>query len=450
MAANTSKRATNFAQAAGYTIIVIAILAAINFLANRYNKSVDTTANKRYTLSDQTIKVAKDLKQDVTITFWHRPEYFTSARDLLDRYEALSPHIKVEYKDIDKNRQEAIAAGVTTGGAIMVQVGNKKEQAKSLTEEEVTGAIVRAIKGGDRVVCFTSGYGDASTDDSNPDGYASLKQLVEKNLYKTQVVSLIPTPTIPKECTELVIGGPKRNYLPAAVDAIKTYVEGGGHAIFMLDPPLKFGQQIDENDGLVKLLETWGVKVDKDLVLDARGQIEGLGPEFAVSGDYGDHVITRPLKSRRMASIFPIARSLEAAPGGAADVTPLVTTGPTAIKKTDLSNPSVPKDTSVGSKEVVAMAGTLREGAKGRFVVVGTSTWVDNNALGLSGNRDLFMNMVNWLSSDEDLISIRPKDPEDRRLNMNQRQSTLMFFGSVIGIPALMFLAGFSVWWRRR
>jgi len=96
------------------------------------------------------------------------------------------------------------------------------------------------------------------------------------------------------------------------------------------------------------------------------------------------------------------------------------------------------------------MAGTMREGAKGRFVVVGSSSWIGNGGLQLSGNRDLFLNMVNWLSSDEDLISIRPKDPEDRRLNMNQRQSNLMFFGSVIGIPALMFLAGFSVWWRRR
>lgn len=450
MAANSSKRVTNFAQAMTYSIIVIAILAAVNYLANRYNKSVDTTANKRYTLSDQTSKIAGDLKQDVTITYWNRPEQFLGARDLLDRYANLSPRMKVVYRDIDKDRPAAIAAGVSAVGATMVETGNKKEQAKSLTEEEVTGAIVRVLKGGDRQVCFTSGYGEGALDDTNPEGYSGVKELIERNLYKTQVVPLIPIPSIPKECTVLVVGGPKRNYLQPAIDAIKNFVEGGGHAIVMLDPPLKFGSQVDENENFVKVLETWGIVPARDLVLDLQGEREGLGAGFAVSGDYGDHAITRPLKARRIATVFPISRSLQAAPGGAAEIAPLVLTGPVAIRKTDLSNPNVPDGATPEGKIPLSMVGTLREGAKGRFVMVGTSGWIDNSTLGLTGNRDLFLNMVNWLSSDEDLISIRPKDPEDRRLNMNQRQLNLMFFGSVLGIPALMFLAGFSVWWRRR
>jgi ABC-type uncharacterized transport system involved in gliding motility auxiliary subunit len=213
---------------------------------------------------------------------------------------------------------------------------------------------------------------------------------------------------------------------------------------------LKFGTEVDDNEGLVKLLQTWGVQADSDLVLDARGEVVGLGAEVAVSGEYGDHAISRPLKTRRMATVFPLSRSLQAAPGGAAEITPLVTTGSSALKKMDLKSPSPPPANAPQGAQTIAMAGTFREGAKARIVVVGSSSWVGNGGLGLSGNRDLFLNMINWLSSDEDLISIRPKDPEDRRLNMNQRQSTLMFFGSVVGIPLLMFLAGFSVWWRRR
>ena len=66
------------------------------------------------------------------------------------------------------------------------------------------------------------------------------------------------------------------------------------------------------------------------------------------------------------------------------------------------------------------------------------------------GNRDLVLNMFNWLSNDEELISIRPKDPEDRRLNMNVKQSTLLFYASVVVIPLLVVVAGVGVWWRRR
>ena len=82
--------------------------------------------------------------------------------------------------------------------------------------------------------------------------------------------------------------------------------------------------------------------------------------------------------------------------------------------------------------------------------IIGTSRWIGNGFLTFNGNRDLYMNMLNWLSSDEDLISIRPKDPEDRRLNMNPRQAAMLFWGSVVFIPLAIIVAGVGVWWKRR
>ena len=133
-----------------YVLIVLAALGVLNFLANRYNKSYDATANKQFTLSDQTSKVARELKQDVNITYWDKPTAFQPARDLLDRYQNLSSKINVTYLDVDKNRTKAIAAGIKNFGAIHIDTGEKHEEAKSLSEEEVTGAIVRALKGGAR------------------------------------------------------------------------------------------------------------------------------------------------------------------------------------------------------------------------------------------------------------------------------------------------------------
>ena len=454
------KRITNFAQAALYTIIVIAILGAINFLANRYNKSADLTANKRYTLSDQTANIAKSLNQDVTISFWDRPDSFIQAHDLLDRYDNLSPKIKVVYQDIEKNRTAAIAQNISARGAITVHVGNKTEQAKSLTEEEVTGALVRALKGGDRQVCFTTGYGDGDIAEAQPDGYAAVKELAEKNNYKTKTVALIPIPSIPKDCTVLVVGGPKRDYLLNAVDAIKAYVEGGGHALILLNPPLKFGSSVDDNAALDGMLAGWGVKTNQDLVLDLSGvgQLFGMGPELPVVSEYEDHQIVRALKG--MATAFPLTRSLGTIPSDKATVKEVLNTSRDAVATTDMKTPEVKVDPSTKGARTLAVAGEMNAAGpaqpgvenppKGRFVVVGTSRWIANGFLSFNGNRDLFMNMVNWLSSDEDLIAIRPKDPEDRRLNMNASQVGLMFYTSVLGIPALMLGAGFLVWWRRR
>ncbi|HEY6332834.1 MAG TPA: Gldg family protein, partial [Blastocatellia bacterium] len=212
------RRAVTFASVILYSVIVIAILGVVNFLANRYDKSFDTTSDKKFTLSEQSKKIVKNLKQDVTIAYWDRPDAFTRARDLFDRYKGLSPHVNVQYNDPDKKFAQAKAAGVTNYGNIFVEVGNKKVEAKSLTEEDVTGALVKALKGGDREVCFVLGSGEHSADSTDRDGYSQAKEAAEKSSYKTQTIKLIPKSEIPTDCTVVVVPGPKLDYVQPEAD----------------------------------------------------------------------------------------------------------------------------------------------------------------------------------------------------------------------------------------
>jgi ABC-type uncharacterized transport system involved in gliding motility auxiliary subunit len=449
-----NRRASALTQGLLYTVIVIAILVFINFFANRYNKSYDSTSNKQFTLSDQTIKIAKNLQQPLTITYWDQPTKFKSAQDLLDRYKNLSPKIDVLYMDADKKRTQAIAAGVKSLGTIFVDIGAKHQEAKSLTEEEVTGAIVRALKGGERLACFVLSSGEHSIDSAERSGYSQAKDLLEKNNYKTQTLKMLEKTEIPKDCTIVTVAGPKRDYIQPEVDALKAYVEGGGHAVFMLDPPLKFAkEEIDDNAALSGVLAGWGVTVDKDLVLDTSGvgQIFGLGPEFPLVTSYESHPIVNTMKETPTG--FPIARSLDVKNGDHTTVEKLFSTTENSFATTNLASSEIKQ--SANDKKgplVLGAAGTYNGSgdAKGRFVVIGSSNWCSNSFLRFNGNRDLFLNIYNWLSSDEDLISIRPKEPEDRRLNMNARQVSMVFYATVILIPLFIILAGVSVWWKRR
>src|ERR1019366_5067431 len=101
-----------------YIVIIIGVLGLANFLAQRYNKSWDSTANKQFSLSDQTVKVVKGLNQDVAINYFDRTSNLTdprgNARDLLDRYANLSPKVHVQYVDPQKKPEIARAAGVKT------------------------------------------------------------------------------------------------------------------------------------------------------------------------------------------------------------------------------------------------------------------------------------------------------------------------------------------------
>ena len=433
-----------------YIVIVVGVLGLANWLANRHNKSVDTTANKRFSLSDQTHKIVNGLQQDVQITYFDRTDSFLRARDLLDRYDTLSTKLKVDYVDPDKKPQIARAAGIRNYGSILVNTGTRREEAKALTEEEITGAIIRTLKTGERTVCSVAGSGEHSLDEPGRESYSRLKQLIERDNYKTRTISLLQQPEVPKDCTVLIVGGPRFDYVAPAVNAIKTYVEGGGRVLILLDAPTSAGREaVSENAALVAQLAEWGVTANKDLVLDTSGvgQMFGISEVVPLVTTYESHPIVREM--RGVATAFPLSRSLDAKEGGAWRAEKLFSTSANSFATTNLSAREIQIDPARDKKGPLTL-GMAASNNQSRIVVVGSSSWVTDGFIGFNGNGDLFLNMVNWLSSDEELISIRPKDPEDRRLTLSRGSMSMIFYTSVLLLPLAVIGAGISVWWKRR
>jgi ABC-type uncharacterized transport system involved in gliding motility auxiliary subunit len=444
------------AYATVYILVVIAAVAIANVLVNRYNKSYDATANKRYSLSDQTAKIVKGVKQGATITYFDQGARFPHAKDLLGEYASLSSKVHVDYIDPDKKPQEAREAGVKNYGTAIVQVGDKKEEAKSMTEEGITGAFIRVLKNKTRTVCFVAGSGEHQIDDSDRNGYSNFKELVGKDNYQAKTVDLLQKADVPADCTALVVGGPTRDYQQPEVDAIKKYVEGGGRALFMLDAPLKIGRsEIADNDGLANALQSWGVTLNKDLILDLNpiGQLAGLGPQVALVTSYDSQPIVNGMKGT--ATGFPLSRSIEIKNGDKTSVQKLFDSSTTSLATNNLSSPAVDPNDPKNKKGpmTIAAAGTYNTGkqdSQGRFVVVGSSSWAANSFIKFNGNSDLALNTIDWLASDEDLISIRPKQEEDRRVTMTRAQMNWVRITSQFLLPLVVVFAGVSVWWRRR
>jgi ABC-type uncharacterized transport system involved in gliding motility auxiliary subunit len=439
-----------------YILVIVAIIATANVLANRYNKSYDATSNKRYSLSDQTAKIVKGLKQDATITYFDQSTRFQQAKDQLDQYANLSPKVHVDYVDPDKKPQVAREAGVKNYGTTIVQIGMKKEEAKSLNEEGITGAFIRDLKNTTRTVCFVSGSGEHQIDDTDRSGYSAFKDLLAKDDYSAKSINLLQKAEIPSECTVVVVGGPSGDYQQPQLDAIRKFVEGGGRAMFLLDPPLKMGRsEIADNDALTSLLQSWGVTPEKDLILDLNpiGQLAGLGPQVALVTSYNRHPIVSEMKGS--ATGFPLSRSLEVKSADKTTVEKLFSSSDTSLATNKLDSPNIDPNDPKNKKGPlpIAAAGsynTGKENSQGRFVVIGSSAWAANSFIKFNGNRDLALNAMNWLSSDEDLISIRPKEREDRRITMTRAQMYWVRITSQFVLPLIVIFAGVSVWWRRR
>lgn len=439
-----------------YIVVALAVVTVANVLADRYDKSYDATANKRYSLSDQTVKVVKGLKQDATITYFAQDSQFGTAKDKLDMYANLSPKVHVVYVDPDKKPLVATQAGFKNLNTAIVQIGANKNEAKSISEEDLSGAIIRDLKNTARTVCFVTGSGEHQIDDSSRNGYSRFKDLIGKDDYQGKSIDLLQKAEVPGDCTVVVVGGPRGDYQQPEVDALKKYVEDGGRALILLDPPLKVGrEEIGDNDPLTGLLGSWGVTPNKDLILDFNpvGQLAGLGPQVALVTRYDTHPIVKEMKGT--ATGFPLSRSLDTKNADKTTVEKLFDSSESSLSTAKLDSDRIDPGDPKNKKGplTIAAAGTYKTGkenSQGRFVVVGSSLWAANSFLPFNGNRDLALNTINWLSSDEDLISIRPKEPEDRKLTMTRAQVRWVGITSLLLIPLIVVGTGLSVWWRRR
>ncbi len=445
------------AYATVYILVILAVVVVANVLADRYNKTYDATSNKRYSLSQETKKIVAGLRQPATVTYFNQSTHFGQGRDLLDEYSSLSSKVHVEYVDPDKQPEIARADSISTVPTVTVTIGDRTEKASDVSEEGITGAFIRDIKGNTRTVCFVTGSGEHQIDDDSRDGLSQLKTVLAHDSYEAQSVDLVTQAAIPAACTAVVVAGPIHDYEAPEVNALKTYVENGGRAFFMLDPPLQMGSNtISGNDALTALLQSWGVTVDKDLVLDLNpiGQIAGLGPQepLVTSYDTSQPIVAQ---MRGTATAFPMTGSLTVANTAKSTASQLFSSSSSSFATLNLSSPRVSASDPSNKKGplVLAAAATYETGKanqEGRIVVVGSSIWASNRFLGFNGNADLAANAINWLCSDEDLISIRPKTPDERQVTMTAAQLSMVRLVSQFVLPLIVIVAGILVWWKRR
>jgi ABC-type uncharacterized transport system involved in gliding motility auxiliary subunit len=479
----TSRQTKYGAYSSTYVLVAIAILAAVNYLGIRYNKTYDATKNKLYSLSDQTMRVLGGLDRDVKIYYFQERPRFVEARDALTRYENASHRVSVNYIDPDSNPELTTAMNIRTLGTVVVEVGGNREETSSTNEQELTNAIIRALKGEERTACLLTGHGEAEEGSSERGGFSLAQGEIEAANYTLQTVSLLERPEIPSECTLLIIAGPDADYLEPENNILRQYVESGGRLLLMVD--------YQKSPRVAELAASWGANVGNNIVIDLSGigQLFGGSPLTPVIAQYEAHPITEVMGN--VVSLFPMTRSVD--PGEAPSgwqVSKLFSTTARSFATTDLQvvdgelrrDPStetegpisvgvaatfdVPDTAAPAAAEgesqaaegdaateddaAYSAAPEEAEAKEGRVVVTGTSQFARNAFFGLGGNRDLLLNMLNWLSSDEDLISIRPKDPENTPISMTQSGMTRLFFATVIGLPLLIVFAGVRVWWLRR
>jgi len=448
-------------------ILVLAILVLVNFFLARHHLRVDFTSSKIHSLSDQSIRVVKNLKQEVTIKAFFRDSNVSrqTMENLLKIYAYHSPKIKYEFIDPDKNPGLVKKYEITQDGTSVFECGDKENRITTTSEEEVTNAIIKVTREKKKVIYFLEGHGENSIEDSGDSGYSSAKNELEKIGYEVKKLPLALSDNFPADCSLLIIPGPKKSLLPNEIETLKNFLDRGGRLYFMIDP--------ETSSGLEKFLSGYGIKLENDLVVDTVSRLLGGDYFMPVVSEYDYHEIT---KNFRYATFFPLARSVEIAesrPEGMS-LTAIAKTSANSWSERQLEQKEVSFDKDkdkqgpislavVGSKKISKTqqeekktepseskpsSSNLSEEA--RLAVFGDSDFITNRYYNLSGNGNLFLNTVNWLTEESDLISIQPRTRTPRSINLTPSQGRFLMFLSVILLPLAILAFGLSIWIRRR
>jgi ABC-type uncharacterized transport system involved in gliding motility auxiliary subunit len=230
---------------------------------------------------------------------------------------------------------------------------------------------------------------------------------------------------------------------------IGKYLEQGGKAMVLIDP--------DTDPRLADVLKTWGIELGSDTVVDASGvgQIVGMGAGAPIALPADSHAITKDMGNTM--TFFPLTRSVskESGSSGGASVSELLKTLEQSWAETELKPGETPQLDEGKDKEgpiTIGVAGSKTVGDnEARLVVIGDSDFPANAYTQVSrSNVDLFLNSINWLAQDEDLISIRPKSATDRRVTMTASQQNLLFWVTILLMPGAVIGSGVYIWWKRR
>lgn len=435
-------------------LIVLGILCLINYLGYRHHKRIDLTKGGQYSLSSQTHQLLKKLPSDLKIVAFYSKKdnpYYAEVDALLKNYAASSPRVRVQMVDPEKNPGMAREYEARDGQTILEFEGRRKTLA-GYDERDLSANILQLLHPEKNKVYFLAGHGEASLEDEDKLGYSQVKLELGKENYIPEALTLSSNTTLPADMSILVIAGPKTPLFPRELKLLQDYIHQGGRMLVMVNPL---------SESLSDLLKPLGVEPQNNVIVDPSSTLIGADAFSVVIGQYPANNITRGIAM----TVFPYSRSLSPVTTSSEQpgLQPLLVTGQNSWGETSLKSKTAKYDEGQDEHGPLVLgvswetdpsstlgADTNKIQPVSRLIIVGNDVFASNQMLNIGGNRDFFLNSINWLTGNSDSLGIRAKETQDRQMTLTSVQSRLMSLISLILMPGLLIGLSVFVWIRRR
>jgi len=448
--ANRRLRVQLTVQSGLFLALFLALVMLLAFLALDYRKEWDVTRNARNTLAQPTLDVLRQLDGPLAVTAYAVAQDPSGSNvhkmigERLRPYRRAKTDLDLKFVDPREEPKRAEAAQIRTPSELVIEYRRRVEHMplSEFNEQAFANVLMRLARGSRSLVLALEGHGERKLDGiANHDLGAFGRQLQQKGL-ELNTVNLALAQGVPSNASMLVIASPQTDVHPSEVAKIQRYVKEGGNLLWLIDPePLR---------GLHPIAEMLGLVLTPGTVVDAGVRPRSGPPVFAVATAYGSHAITAAFRYNTM---FPYSRQIGLSEREEWRIAPLVDVAQRGWVELDPldEKPSFDRTRDLPGPVTIAAAFERLVGERQqRIVVVGNGSFLSNTYLGNGGNLQLGMAIVNWLATEDSLVTIDPRPAPDSRIEIGQITLYVVAFGFLLALPLGFVLTGAFIWWRRR
>ncbi len=430
---------------------VLGTVVLVNYIAFNNNKRFDFSPEKTFSLSSRTERILESLEHDVHATIFYDRKEGRTYQDLMQLFSWASKRFSYEFIDINKNPAKAEAFNISRKGAGILEYMGKKEKVLYFEESNIVSAIIKLTDSRVKTVRFVTGHGERNISGNDPEtGYVRVVSDLREENYQVKEILLMQEQKIPDDTSILIISGPKKDFLKQELEMVDDYIKNNGRVILLCDPyPLP---------ELAKYMETLGVKLSRDFVIDKKSKLFAMDHLTPIVIPDRSHPIAENMND---AIVFPISRSVASVQVEGLDQKTEIIAYSSPDSWAEQDTQSVYDEKAVFNKGVdingpvpVALVSeiTFEKDKTGHVIVFGDSDFITNYYYTILGNRDFFLNTVNWLSEKTESLASRPISPQAPMdlLFLTENQSRMIFWSAVVIEPLIILLIGLSVvFWRR-
>jgi ABC-type uncharacterized transport system involved in gliding motility auxiliary subunit len=431
-----------------FAIALLVAAVALYQLAARHPMQWDFTQSASNTLGDSSVDVLQQMPGEIRLTVYATAQdanvgdIHKLIHDFVALYQRYKPDITLTFVDPVKQPEEARKVNIQANGEMLVQYGGRVEHLTVLSEQALTGALLRLAHSKDKLLMYLDGHGERKLDGIANHDLGEFGKRLQQNGYRLSSLNLTIAQDVPGNASMLLITQPQIDLLPGEVDKLLRYVAQGGNILWLVDAePLH---------GLEPLAEKLGLLLSPGIVIDPAAEEMRAPANWALAAGYPPHPVTHNFN---LITVFPFARAIGSEENETWQRTTLVEAAPRGwvSSRTAQDKPRFDKNHDVPGPATIALALQRDVDERNqRIVVVGSGSFLANAYSGNGGNIDLGINMVNWLANEEKLIATQPRAVKDSAITLSKTRLAIISGGFLLAVPVLLMLVGGVLWWRRR